>query len=950
MQKEKLLKNLNKEQIEAVTHKEGPLLIVAGAGTGKTTVITRKIAYIIDQKWAKPSEIVALTFTEKAATEMEQRVDKLVPYGFVDTQVSTFHSFASNLIRDYAIELKLPANFKVLSKTEQAIFLRENIFNLELDYFRPISDPISHIEELLNHFSRLKDELVEPSDYLKLAKNNKNKAKGEEGVNEADKQLELARAYKKYNDFLLINGKLDYGDLIFLSYRLLKDNEKIRRECQNRFKYILVDEFQDTNHAQYELVKLLVNKSQNITVVGDDDQSIYRFRGASISNILTFKDDYKDAKLIVLNQNYRSTKQILNHCYSLIQHNNPDRLEYQYKINKKLTSTLSGDPPELLYAQNLSSEADLVAENIMKLKKKHKLKYNDFAILARANDHLEPFIEALNYKGIPLIFVGSSGLFEQEEIRNLISFMRILINPDDNLSYFQFLSSEHALVSPSILIKYFAKARIKNRSIEEILKDENPPARIKRAVSDIEKYRQRVALQSAGEILYDYLKENNYFKKILDNDEIEAQRKIANIARLFERIHEFDRTSQNKSVISFLDNLELILSVGDEVQSFDFDPDLDGVNVMTVHSAKGLEYNTVILVNLVNERFPTRRRRDKIEIPEYFIHEKLPEGDYHIQEERRLFYVGTTRAKKHLFLTAGEDYGGKRAKKLSQFVLEFLDNPNLIKEKNKLSSMEKIKRFCPPTPKNKIQKTHADLLKLSRAQIDDYFTCPKKYYYSNIIRIPLPVNWHFMYGNAIHNAVGRYFQRKMKGKPTSLQDLVDDFEQSYDNEGFITREQEEIRRKRGVETLKQFYNRGRRDEFKPDSIESDFSFKVGRVVVRGRYDLLKTVNGMREIFDYKTSEVEDQKSAERRIAQSTQMKIYALSHLITTGKIPKTTLVFIESDISVSKVFSQKILEDTKKMIIEVAEGIESENYCAKPDKRNCSWCPFNNICPDSKK
>ena len=292
MEKDKLLNGLNKEQAEAVAYKAGPLLIVAGAGTGKTTVITRKIAYIISRKWAKPSEIVALTFTEKAASEMEQRVDKLVPYGFVDTQVSTFHSFASNLIRDYALELKLPANFKVLSKTEQAIFLRENIFNLDLDYFRPISNPTSHIEELLNHFSRLKDELVEPEDYLKYSAGQRKNAQEKDDVIEADKRLELANAYKKYCELLRINGKLDYGDLIFLSYRLLKHNAKVRRECQNRFKYILVDEFQDTNYAQYELVKLLVDKEQNITVVGDDDQSIYRFRGASISNILTFRDDY----------------------------------------------------------------------------------------------------------------------------------------------------------------------------------------------------------------------------------------------------------------------------------------------------------------------------------------------------------------------------------------------------------------------------------------------------------------------------------------------------------------------------------------------------------------------------------------------------------------------------------------------------------------------------------
>ncbi len=950
MAKDKLLERLNKDQKRAVIYNKGPLLIVAGAGTGKTTVITRRIAYIISKKWAKPSEIVALTFTEKSALEMEERVDQLVPYGFIDTQVSTFHSFASNIIKDYTIELKLPANFKVLTKTEQAIFLKENIFNLELDYYRPISNPISHIDKLLNHFSRLKDELVEPKQYLDYAQKKHKNAKEKTDKKEAAKILELAKAYRRYNDLLFTNGKVDYGDLIFLSYKLLKENPKIREDCQKKFKYILIDEFQDTNYAQYELVKLLVGNKKNITVVGDDDQSIYRFRGASISNILTFKKDFPNCSLIVLKHNYRSTKQILDHSYDLIQHNNPDRLEFQYKIDKKLISDRNGDKPELIYAQSLSAETAEVAKRIKQLKKNKKIKYSDFAILARANDHLKPFTQELNCSSIPFVFVGSSSLFKQEEIRSLIAFLKILVDPNDNLSYFQFLTSEHAKISPSLLIEYFSEARRKNRNLEYIFKQGNTPAKIKKIITYIEKYRQAISFKSAGEILYEFLKETNYFKKILDLGELETQNKIANIAKLFERINEFDKTSQNKSVISFLDNLELILTVGDEVQSFDYDPDIDAVNILTVHSSKGLEFEVVFLVNLVNERFPSRKRREELEIPQEFIKEKLPEGDYHLQEERRLFYVGTTRAKTNLFLTAGEDYGGKRRKKLSQFVLEFLDNPNLIREKTKLSDIEKIEKFSPHKKiisKPSAKKSH--ILKLSQSQIDDYYTCPKKYYYSNVIKIPLPVNWHFMYGTAIHNAVARYFRAKMRGQKVSLDDLIAEFEASYDNEGFITRDQEEIRHRKGLETLKRFFKQSEKSKFLPDKIEESFSFKIGNVIIRGRYDLVKERKEEIEIFDYKTSEVETQEVANRRMSQSTQMMIYALSQFVKTGKIPKTTLIFIESNIIATKKFTPKKLEQIKNDIIKIAKGIEEENYQPKPDKRNCQYCPFNNICPDSE-
>jgi len=490
---DELLDDLNSEQKKAVTHRSGPLLIIAGAGTGKTTVITRRIAYIISRKWAKPSEIVALTFTDKAASEMEERVDKLVPYGFVDTQVATFHSFAANLIRDYALELKLPVNFKVLSKVEQAIFLRENIFRLGLDYYRPIANPLSHLNELLSHFSRLKDELIEPDQYVKYAQNQLRKAKGAIAKEEARKSLELSDAYKKYNELLFTNGKLDYGDLIFLSHKLLARNRHIKNECQNKYRFVLVDEFQDTNFAQYELVKLLLNRDQNITVVGDDDQSIYRFRGASISNILSFQSDFPRTTKVILNTNYRSTQQILNHSYNLIQHNNPDRLEYQNQVSKKLHSKKYGRSPELLYGQNLSSEADLVINKIIDLNKKKKIKFGDFAILARANDHLAPFMETLKYRNIPYVFVGASGLYEQEEIRSLVALMRILVNPNDNLSYFQFLTSEHVGLLPAQLVSYFAKARIKNTNLEQIFKIENPEPKIKKALSDIEQYRQKIA-------------------------------------------------------------------------------------------------------------------------------------------------------------------------------------------------------------------------------------------------------------------------------------------------------------------------------------------------------------------------------------------------------------------------------------------------------------------------
>lgn len=958
---ENLLKNLNKEQVRAVTHKAGPLLIIAGAGTGKTTVITRKIAYIIAKKWAKPSEILALTFTEKAAQEMEARVDELVPYGFVDMWISTFHAFGDRLLRDYSLDLGLPVNFKVLTKTQQAIFLRENIYAFDLKHFRPVANPTSYIDELLKHFSRLKDELITPEEYIDYAQSqiSKFKSQDEEELLEAEKTLELANAYQRYQDLMIQAGNLDFGDQIFLTYKLLKENKKVLKECQQKFKYILVDEFQDTNYAQNEIVKLLAGKSGNITVVGDDDQAIYRFRGASVSNILQFEKNYPQTKKIVLRQNYRSTQEILDSAYKLIQHNNPDRLEVRNKIDKRLVGLKHGPRPELIHCDTLSCEADKVVETIKKLKSEG-YSNNDFAILVRANSHAEPFIQALNQNEIPSVFSGASRLFAEPEVKMLIAFFRCLVYPSDNLSFYQLATSEIYNLPSELLAKFYEKARYGNRSFIEIVENDgqNSSAKIMEVVKDIKKYRELIKNKRAGELLYEFIKEKKLLKKYLDQPTVENEIKIQNIAKFFERLAQFESAATDCSVLAYLENLELILEVGEESEVSDIDPELNAVNVLTVHAAKGLEWPVVFVVNMVDQRFPTCKKREQLPIPDKLIKEILPAGDYHLQEERRLFYVAVTRAKDHLFLSAADDYGGKRARKLSQFVLELLDEPQLGKIRYKLSALEKIRRFERQSAVASIQPSSLALkdtgdqkpaiLKLSRQQIDDYYTCPKKFYFASVIKIPLPTDWHFMYGSAIHSAISQYYLRKISGMKPTLKSLIADFEANFTNEGFITREQEEERKRTGIETLRRFFDEDQKINLIPDKVEDRFEFSEDFVKVSGRYDLVKKGKSGVEICDFKTSQVRDQKDADRRIKESTQMMIYALAWYKLHGEIPTTTLIFIESNLQGSKVFSEKDLQKARSIILDVASGIRQQNFKAMPDARQCSICPYKDICPDS--
>ena len=299
------MQKLNKAQEEAIKFNKGPLIIIAGAGTGKTTVITQKIAYLIEQKLATPEEILALTFTEKAADEMLTRVDNLINIGYVDLQISTFHSFCQKILEKHAVDVGLSKRFKLLTKPEAWMLMRKNLDKFNLDYYSSLGNPSGHIHELISHFQKCKDELITPKGYLDLAEDKK---LNKDSSDEKNRLSEIANAYHTYNQLLLDNEVLDFGDLIFFTLKLLQTRENIIDQFRKRFKYILIDEFQDVNWAQYQLVQLLAGENCNLTVVGDDDQSIYAFRGASVSNILRFKDDYPNAKEIVFKKPYEVQK------------------------------------------------------------------------------------------------------------------------------------------------------------------------------------------------------------------------------------------------------------------------------------------------------------------------------------------------------------------------------------------------------------------------------------------------------------------------------------------------------------------------------------------------------------------------------------------------------------------------------------------------------------------
>lgn len=957
---------LNPLQKEAVTFGDGPLLIIAGAGTGKTTVITQRIAHLIASKRAKPEEILALTFTDKASTGMEEKVDLLVPYGYANIRISTFHAFGNDILRDHALDLGLSPDFRLLTRPEQVIFLREHLFEFPLNYYRPLGNPTKYIDAIITLISRAMDEDISAGEYLNYVSDFQKKSEegNEDGLDrEVIRQREIAGTYSKYQELKAKNGFLDFGDQVTLILKLFRDNPVIRKEYQDRFQYILVDEFQDTNYAQFQLLKLMVGKDHNITVVGDDDQSIYKFRGAAISNILGFKDTYPGAKQIVLTQNYRSTQIILDSARRLICHNNPDRLEIKNNIDKKLISQAAGGISiRHLHYDTLSSEADGVANIIEEKVSAKEYTYKDFAILVRSNNDADPFLRSLNMQGIPYHFSGNQGLYSRPEIRLLISFLRVITDFNDSLDLYYLSSSVIYQLNPMDLTLCMNRANGTNRSLYYIysnievfseLQDISSESRasITRILEDIRHYVKASIELPASSVLYDFLKNSGYLTRLISEPSMENEEKIGNIAKFFDIVQGSERIIMNGRVREFVTHLDMLIKSGDNPPVAEVDMDIDAVNVLTVHKAKGLEFPVVFMVSLLSQRFPCRHRNEPIPLPAALIKDILPSGDFHLQEERRLFYVGMTRAMKELYFTSGIDYGGVRKRKVSQFVMEALDVPGVDKTLLKRSAIESIERFAPPVRSDKTiydkEIPGDEILKLSYYQIDDYLTCPLKYKYVHILRVPIMQHHSIIYGKALHSAVSEYNRRKINGHSIGEEGLIRIFEEAWTNEGFLTREHEEMRLESGRRALKEFYRKQEETGIIPAYVEKEFSFPLENIKIRGRWDRIDINDENISIIDFKSSEVHTLKDADKKSKDSLQLSIYALAYREIYGRMPdRLELHFLESGLIGVSARKEDDLNKIIRKINEVASGIRARNYEANPDYIACRYCAFAEICP----
>ncbi|MFR8146582.1 MAG: DNA helicase PcrA [Clostridia bacterium] len=627
-----LLEGLNDKQYEAVVNTDGPCLVIAGAGSGKTKVLTHKIAYLLEEKDVKPWNILAITFTNKAANEMKERVENLVGEAAKDMWIGTFHSICVKILRRFIDRIGFEHSFVIFDTSDQRTLIKECLKDLQIDD-KMFTDRIVQFE-----ISNAKNDMKEPEEYEAISKGDYRKEK-------------IASVYRLYQKRLKENNAIDFDDIINYTIKIFKENEDVLDYYTNKFNYILVDEYQDTNKSQFTLIRLLADAHGNITVVGDNDQGIYSFRGADISNILNFEKDFKGTKIIKLEQNYRCTQNILNAANSVIKNN-----EVKYK--KKLwTENEEGSLPTFHVSDDEYDEGRYIVEEINHLRREEYYKYSDFAVLYRMNSQSRAIEEILRREDIPYKIVGGLKFYERKEIKDIIAYLRLINNTSDNLALKRIINEPKRGIGKTSLDKIQAISEQTGIPMYNIIKeaDQYGLARVyanaQSFVAVIEDLISKKDEYTITELIKHTLKETGYTKALEEENSIEAENRIENLEEFLTVAVQFEEEAEN-DLSSFLEGITLSSDLDG------MDEEEESVTLMTLHSAKGLEFPVVFLVGMEEGIFPGYKS----------IGEQKE-----LEEERRLCYVGITRAKNNLFLTCSRQrtmFGSTSCNPVSRFVKE----------------------------------------------------------------------------------------------------------------------------------------------------------------------------------------------------------------------------------------------------------------------------------------
>ncbi len=609
-----ILEGLNNKQYEAVVNTDGPCLVIAGAGSGKTKVLTHKIAYLLNEKDIKPWNILAITFTNKAANEMKERVKKLVGEVAKDIWMGTFHSICVKILRSFIDRIGYDKSFIIFDTSDQRTLVKECLKSLEID------DKMFTDRSVLSEISNAKNEMLEPIGYAMRAGGDYRKEK-------------IAKVYSLYQQRLKENNAVDFDDIINLTIKILSENPDVLEYYSEKFKYVLVDEYQDTNKSQFMLVTMLAAKYGNITVVGDNDQGIYSFRGADISNILNFEKDFPGTQIIKLEQNYRCTGNILNVANAVIKNN-------AVKYEKKLwTENETGELPNVFCGDNEYDEATYIVGQINRLRREEYYKYSDFTVLYRMNAQSRAIEDILRREDIPYKIIGGLKFYERKEIKDIIAYLRLIYNPSDNLSLKRIINEPKRGVGKTSIDNISKLSEENNISMYEIIKNaadfglNRVFVNTREFIDQMEYLISRKEEFKISELIKETLNKTGYTKALENENTVEAETRIQNLEEFLTVAMEFEEEIAENSLGEFLEGITLSSDIDG------MEDEEDSITLMTLHSAKGLEFPVVFLVGMEEGIFPGYK---SIGEPK------------ELEEERRLCYVGITRAKQYLFLTCSK--------------------------------------------------------------------------------------------------------------------------------------------------------------------------------------------------------------------------------------------------------------------------------------------------------
>ena len=978
---------LNAQQRAAVLHDEGPLLVIAGAGTGKTRVIIERIRYLLEtQPDLAGEQILGLTFTDKAAGEMKWRVSQSVGERGQKVQLSTFHSFCSTILSE------LEPTTRVLDQIDHWILLRKNLRLLQLDRFRRLSEPGQFLGDFVKFFSRCQDELVTPDVYQAYADGLSAQARRALApgstlepdaahllAEEAARQQEIARAYRASEQLLREGRLLTFGSMILDTVRQIDADPEFAAKLRERFRYILVDEFQDTNIAQLELLWRLAEGHRNIVAVGDDDQAIYRFRGASFGSFQIFIQKFAGTEkkasanqpVLALTQNYRSTERVLRVANQVISLNEKSDLFPK----KNLTSSKPlGEKVRIVELISAAQEARWVAGEIARLHAA-KAEWRSFAVLYRSHTHRNLLVQELSKRRIPFV-IRNLSILENTLVRDLIAYLRLIAAPSDDVAAARVLAMPGWNFTPGDLVRLAERAgTTRGNALWDDLVATTTDAALAQGLSEnaragelvdfVTRMRKRSRKLSAAELFAELASELDL--GVQAGPEFRAYHE-----RLAEFIREWEPKSETKRLAEFVEYLDLFQQAGGQI-SLTEEMGKNAVHLMTVHAAKGLEFDHVFILRLTRGAFPIYSKKPVLEFPDDLMKEARPRGDFHIQEERRLFYVALTRARERLTLTSVVD---NKRNKPSTFLDDIIENAALTRRD--------IERLAPPlepdapaqpaadaeTPPEKAQsemfaETRANAkvfseiarwarefhprvpepLQLSASAIDTYKTCPQKYLFSTLWKLRSGPHAAMSFGSVMHTTIKHFLAEVRKGRTVAFEEVMTIFEREWTPAGFEDDYQQDGYKQDGIEQLRIFHSGMVAAPQEIEAQEKVFELPMeDNIVVTGRMDQINRFGeGQREIVDYKTGRPRTAEDAKKDF----QLSIYALAATEILEFSPARLVFHYLADNSrVETSREEKDLKKTRQAILETAANIRAGEFSPDPGLFKCRNCAFRPICP----